>query len=377
MSEFLGINNYQTKSMSAFESIAFLLIFVAPFTLCTITPLEYNSFIQISAIICYFIVLLFRPAILSRIMDGPCRNLIAVYILCVFFRYIVYGAISFHSILMPIAASIGYYYIKEYKVNTRVFDLYLLALYVYFGISYYSHLPSLIFRGHFDDGSWFGGSSSNAIPIALINILYIYYVISYYQGEKNNKKLLFYSLTNSVLVFIQQSRIGIVISVMMLLYFSYNYSLSKSKFLRYVPMLLVICVSSYYVQFYLADLTEQVGLISVQAYEEDCRKAAVDYLFNNMGVKEFFWGYPPGTEFFPNIDYTYNMWLEHWNKYTVIGFVFLVGIFINRFFRRKEYFFPFFFFIPLLIYGYVEPRYLPNFWDFFIYLMLFTKKVQS
>ena len=374
MNSFPISNSYQTKSMSFFESILFLLIFVAPFTLCTITPLEYNSTIQVCTTISYFIVLLFRPEILRQILSGPCRNLIAVYILCVLVKFVAYGAISFHSILMPIAASIGYYYIKGYRIDARVFDLYLLGLYVYFYFSYFSHLPSLIFRGHFDDGAWFGGASSNAIPIAIINILYIYSIISYFQGERNRKKLLLFSLGNFVLVLIQQSRIGIILSGLMLIYFYFYYSQNKSKAVRYVPILIVLSVCAFYLRYYFVDLTEQIGVIGVQAYEEDCRKAAVQYFFDHMGVKEFLVGYPPGTEFFPDIDYTYNMWLEHWNKYTFIGFALIILVFLNRFIKSNKYYFPLLYFVPLLIYGYVEPRYLPNFWDFFIYLLLFTKK---
>lgn len=361
--------------MTMMESIFFILVFVSPHTLCSITPPEYNSPIQLATVAAYFFTFVLRPSLLRKVFSGTSFAIIAAYFLFVVLRFSVYHSFSLFAVLMPMAAFTGYYYLCEYKINLKAFGIYLLFLYVFFIITYYSKLPSLFFRGAFADGNWYGGSSSNSIPIAIINVLYIYYIVAYFQKNVNNGKFLLLSLVNFSLVFIQQSRVGIVTSALFFLYCYYKYSESRSKFVRYVPIVLTAFVIFVYGgSFFSSYFEDQVGAIGLSAYEDDCRNRTVNYFFDHMGSVEFFAGYPPGTEFDPQLDYIYNMWLEHWNTYTIFGFILIVSLFVRRICNYKRYYFPVIFFVPMLFYGYMEPRYLPNFWDFFIYLLLFVKR---
>ena len=109
---------------------------------------------------------------------------------------------------------------------------------------------------------------------------------------------------------------------------------------------------------------------------EDVRSQARKYFFSNLNINNFFIGYPDNTIFASHLGadmlYTYNVFLDVWNRYGFILFCTLVFVLINRFFRHKKYFFPLYYFIPFLAYSFVESIFFPNFWDCFIYLLIFT-----
>jgi len=106
--------------------------------------------------------------------------------------------------------------------------------------------------------------------------------------------------------------------------------------------------------------------------EEGRGLAQVDFL-SNMTFSNFFWGYPEGNNFFL-FEYTYNVFLDLWNKIGFVGFVLFVFLFILRFINNKKYHFQLLYFLPFLVYSMVESIYFPKYWDFIIVLLLIIPK---
>lgn len=360
------------------ESSLFVLVFVLPFVFVTLSPPSYNIYYQIAVVLCYFLYFIFKPTYLKEIVKSGEVLIVFAYAVGVAVKTVVYGHLNMHAMLMPLIALYGYHYIDNNRINLNVFDILLPSLYIYFYYTYYIHLPSLFYRVGFDDGDWFGTSSSNAIPIVLINILYIYEVLSYLQKESIHRRnrLFIFSTINLVLILIQQSRVGIVMAALFFVWNLFNWSYySKKKIAKIVPVLLLFFVIYVFYQYgsIIIDVSDSVGDVSSEAYKEDVRSQALNSFYDNMGVKEFLFGYPNETEYADNIKYTFNLFADHWNKYTIIGLVVLLFVLVKRIFAYKKYYFPLYYLLPFLLYGYVEPRYLPEYWDFFIYLMLFKK----
>ena len=99
--------------------------------------------------------------------------------------------------------------------------------------------------------------------------------------------------------------------------------------------------------------------------------------FNQLTVNNFFFGFPANTYFSDDVyqmNYTYNMFLDFWNKYNLLTLFILISIIINRIVNRNDFLFPAYYLIPFLIYAMIEYVYLTNFKDLFIYLVLFVKR---
>lgn len=379
----MKVKKYKTEIVpqkTMIESSLFVLVFVLPFVFVTLSPPIYNIFYQIAVVVCYFLYFIYKSTYLKEIVKSGEVIIVFAYVVGVAVKTVVYGHLNLHAMLMPLIALYGYHYIDNNRINLNVFDILIPSLYLFFYYTYYLQLPSLFYRvgGDFDDGDWFGTSSSNAIPIVLINILYIYEVLSYLQKESIHRRnrLFLFSTINLVLILIQQSRVGIVMAALFFLWNLFNWSYySKNKFAKIAPVLFFIFVLYIFNQYasIIFDVSESVGDVSSEAYKEDVRSQALNSFYENMGMKEFLFGYPNETEYAYNIKYTYNLFADHWDKYTIIGLFVLSFIFVKRIIAYKKYYFPLYYLFPFLLYGYVEPRYLPEYWDFFIYLMLFKK----
>lgn len=357
------------------QSIFFILFFIAPHTIASITPKDYQWLVMTIVVVGYFFLFICHPQITKKLFTNFSLIIILWYILCVGLKFYAYNKLNIYSALMPISAFWGYYFISAQKLNLKYFHLFIIFLYIYYIATYFVYLPSLFFREEFDDGSWYEVSSSNSIPIALINSLYIYMIISYFQNEKQSKYYLFFSLVNLILVLIQGSRIGVFLSLLFLLYSIYMFfkervrskNLSKLMFSISVVSILIVLITFYsIVDAYL----NHIDFFS----ETNVRLDAVNNFISNLNDFRFFFGYPPGYVFTEDVIYTYNVWLDHWNNCTIFGLFALLILFFRRIIFFKEYFFPLYMFIPFFIYSWIEPRYLPGYWDFFIYLMLFYKR---
>ena len=362
--------------MSVLESLIFILMFVLPFPITCVSPPEKSIQIQYFFMTGYLALFIIKPNYLLKTLSGTSLCIVLIYIIGALVKYLVYEHLTVTSIILPIVAFYGYYYLEDKHIKLRVFDYLLLLLYVFFILTYFSKLPSLFMRVQFDDGSWYGSSSSNAISIILINVLYIYEVLAYLQKDNRRWILFTFALINLFLVIAQQSRAGILISLLFVIWNLFQIrKTSKSKIVRMSPWFLLIVVFYLIVnnQELISEYVDVVGDMSVSSYENDGRNRSVQAYFDNMDLKVFLVGYPLDSMSYDGNSYTFNTFLDHWNKYTIIGFLLTIFLFLNRVLKQKRYFFPLVFLVPFFLYGWVEPRYLPNYWDFFIYLMLFKK----
>lgn len=351
-------------------------MFVLPFPITCVSPPEKSLQIQYLFMAGYVVLFMVKSKYLAEVFKGFSFYIVLIYIIGALVKFFVYGHLAVTSIVLPIVAFYGYYYLEDKCINLKLFDYLMILLYVFFILTYFSKLPSLFFRVQFDDGAWYGSSSSNAISIILVNTLYIYEVLVYLQKENRRGQLFAFSLINLFLVIVQQSRAGILISMLFVFWNLFQFrKTTKNIIVRMIPWLLII-VSVYWLlnnQALIGEYFEGVGDMSVSSYENDGRNKSVQAFFDNMDSKVFLVGYPLYSTGFDNNSYTYNTFIDHWNKYTIIGFLLTIAIFFIRLLRHKRYYYPLLFLVPFFLYGWVEPRYLPNYWDFFIYLMLFKK----
>ena len=91
----------------------------------------------------------------------------------------------------------------------------------------------MFFRPGFDeDEVVFDLSSSNAIPMALNITLYVYFILNKFYGVEKKKEIVFFSIINLALAVIQQSRIGILLSIVILVLSFYEYSKKFTLFIN-------------------------------------------------------------------------------------------------------------------------------------------------
>ncbi len=360
--------------MSLIESVAFVLLFILPYFFCTISSADTVEFVQYGAFIAYAVCFIIKPKYLRKVFSGTSSIIVSLYFAGVVIKFLFYGKFSMMGALMPIVGLYGYYYINSKRIRLIVFDALMIGLYIFYMYSYFFKLDGVFFRTQLDnEGNVFGLSSSNAIPIILINALYIYQVVAYLQNESKNGLFLLYSTINLFFIFVQQSRSGIIIGSVFFIYNLYIIGRDyKSKIIKTLPWIVTGIMIFFFVKYgaKLTDYTDQLGPGGF-SYSEN-RGIQVFIFYEMMDLEAFLLGYPPGT-IFGNETYVFNTFLNQWNIYTLLGFCTTVFLLINRFVYHKKYFFPWYFLIPFLLYSFSEPRYLPNYWDFFIYLMLLKK----
>ena len=368
---------YLEKTKS--NSIVFLLLFLSPQIIYSVIPKNFVSTYYIILPICYLILLLKN---INFFFSKEFLKPLLLSISFVFFgliNLVIHESNAFFNLLAPIVAFMGYCYLLNKKIDLKIFDFFLISMYVFFYFVYFSVLPDLFFRPGFDeDAVVFDNSSSNTIPISLNITLYAYMILNWLYRESNNKKILIFSIINFGLIVIQQSRIGLMISLV--LFFMALFDYDKKKMLRVLvgsSILLMILVVTYFSM--IGVYIESIGNVSgVEALNEDIRGEAQRVFFKNMDESVFFFGYKGNYIYASgadgNIMYTYNVFLDIWNKYGLFELTFFIVVLMIRFVKHKKFYFPLYFFIPFFLYCLVESIFFPNFCDCIIYILLFTPK---
>lgn len=369
-------DNRRHSRMSLFESIAFVFVFIMPFFFYATSSKSSSATVQYLAVVVYALMFMINPKYLNQVFKGESALIIGAYILGVFLKTLAHAKFSTMGVLMPIVAFYGYYYLESKRIRLIVFDALLIGLYIYFVYTFYLNLPSLFFRAQLaEEMDYFGTSSSNAIPIILINVLYIYQVVAYLQKEDRNRRFLVFSSINLILVLIQGSRAGILVAMAV---FCYNLFVvgkqSKNVIVRTFPVVVISTIVVFIIKnaATVYEYADQINALESDVYAKS-RGYYVQLFFERMNFESFLFGYPPGLAW-GDETYTFNVFLEQWNTYTLFGLCVTLCVLFRRFLFYKRYYFPCFFLVPFLLYSFSEPRYLPNFWDFFIYLMLFKRK---
>jgi hypothetical protein len=256
-------------------------------------------------------------------------------------------------------------------MNLAIFDAFFIGLYIFFYNVYFSILPNLFFRPMFDeDEAVFDMSSSNAIPIALNITLFAYIILNRLYDEKREKKIFFLSLINLILCLIQQSRAGIFIALFLLGLSLFDYSRRNFK---YGIVLISILGIRYSVEIF--EFVDVIGNVEgIEALKEDGRGDAQLSFFENMDFFTFIFGHTKTNFGSANFGYTYNVFLDMWDRYGLFQLLIFFSILMYRIVFWKNFKFPLYYIIPFLLYSMIESLFFPQFWDVIIYLLLFTPK---
>jgi hypothetical protein len=282
----------------------------------------------------------------------------------------IHGIIKPLNLISPILTLIGYLYLQERNFRVEFFVFYIIGWYIFYYFIYYSVLPDLFFRPGFDeDELFFDNSSSNAIPICLNMSVYAFFICNKFFNQNANRLILAVAIINVLLIVIQQSRSGIVISIVLMLMILWEY---KRSLFFMLSSLVLIPILIYYKQ--LVWYFEVVGNIDASALETDGRTYAQKEFFETLDLWSFIFGHTERIYGRSDFSYTYNVFLDFWDDYGFIPLFFLMAIFLLRAIFRKKFKFPLYYFIPFFMYTMVESIFLPMFWDVLIYVLIFTPK---
>tara|TARA_B100001250_G_scaffold147843_1_gene126625 strand:- start:14407 stop:15261 length:855 start_codon:yes stop_codon:yes gene_type:complete len=277
----------------------------------------------------------------------------------------------------------GYKICVNHKINPKHWmNAYFIFLYILFYIFYFSIIPDYFYRPDFNE-DFLSGSSSNAIPLALNTTLYAYMILNFFYKSAAQRSILIISIINLLLNIIQQGRGGIIIGLILVFMALYEYAprfIYKIRYFGFIVLFLVLYTATEAIinspilnsGFY----NNQTELLEYSFFTEKRIMAQLSF-FNQLTVNNFFFGFPANTYFSDDVyqmNYTYNMFLDFWNKYNLLTLFILISIIINRIVNRNDFLFPAYYLIPFLIYAMIEYVYLTNFKDLFIYLVLFVKR---
>lgn len=277
------------------------------------------------------------------------------------------------KILYMLFAYWGFVFISEKKISLWVFDILLLILYVVFYRYYYQY--DILTRIAMDEDV-FGHASSNTIAMTLNIVTYFYLLISRSYKADNRKRLIIFSSINLILIILQGSRAGMLVSLLILLLTVFSAYNTQSKWKKWLLYIVVISAISYFVVQYLSIVEEflSTNKIGADSYENDVRSEALRAFFAQMGIKEFFIGYPVEHYFVGEIYRTFNAFFDFWKVYGIIPFAYLVFLFVRRLVNHKDYEIPAVFILPFLAYSFFESLWGGSFWDVLLFMILFYSK---
>jgi len=359
------------------NNVIVVFLFLTPHIFLSIIPAVYSSFYSV---ILYCLALIFF-LVKSKYLNPIYKSEILFAICFIFFGFInliLKNSTAFFNIASPLFGLFGYLYLRRnIKMNINIIKYIIICFYIYFYFVYYSVIPDYFFRPGFDeDAIVFDNSSSNAISMTLVMLLFIYLILNKYYKSDHIKTIFYFSIITLVLVFIQQSRAGLLIALILFFISFYEFNKKNAKrflllFTFTIPILFV-----YYFEEILVIYDLFFSEFNVINVSENVRSEAQTYFLSNLNLNNFFIGYPDNTIFASDTStdllYTYNVFLDVWNRYGFVPFIMLISVLLHRFYFYNRYYFPLYYFIPFLFYSFVESIFFPNYWDCFIYLLIFT-----
>lgn len=274
------------------------------------------------------------------------------------------------SVLM-VFGFIGYVYVSEKKINLILMDFMMIIAYTFFYFSFFLYDSETRLS---IDGDLFGHSSSNTISMSLCIILYVYLLINKHNENANSTfKILIYAIINLVLIIIQGSRAGVVVSSMIaIIALTEVVKFQLKKF--YVSLVLVLFLIGYVGYIYLNNIQfylDSQQLSGISSYEDDIRSFLHYSFFINMDFGSFFFGYVDGYDFGHGFTRTFNSFFDFWSRYGLFPSMFFVVFLMRRALNAKDYSVPLIYFIPFVTYSWLELLWGGTLWDVLIYLALF------
>lgn len=359
------------------NNVIVVFLFLTPHIFLSIIPAVYSSFYSV---ILYCLALIFF-LVKSKYLNPIYKWEILFAICFIFFGFInliLKNSTAFFNIVSPLFGLFGYLYLRRnIKMNINIIKYVIVCFYIYFYFVYYSVIPDYFFRPGFDeDAIVFDNSSSNAISMTLVMLLFVYLILNKYYKSDQIKTIFYFSIITLVLVFIQQSRAALIIAFTLFFISFYEFDKKNAKRFLFLLTLTIPIFFVYYLEEILLIYDLFFSEFSLIKLSENVRSEAQTYFLSNLNSNNFFIGYPDNTIFASDTStdmlYTYNVFLDVWNRYGFIPFIVLISVLLYRFYFYNRYFFPLYYFIPFLFYSFVESIFFPNYWDCFIYLLIFT-----
>ena len=368
--------NIELKKISL-NNVIVVFLFLTPHIFLSIIPKAYSSFYSVVLYCLALIFFLVKSKYLSSIYKSEIL-FAACFIFFGLLNMVIKESTAFFNIAAPLFGLFGYLYLRRnINMNINIVKYFFICFYGFFYFVYYSLLPDFFLRPGFDeDAIVFDNSSSNAISMTLDMFLFIYLILNKYYRAYHTNTIFYFSIINLVLVFIQQSRVGLLVAVILFFisFHEFNKKLAK-RFLRVLTFTISILLIYYYKEV-LNIYALFFGEYNITNVTEDVRSEARTYFLSNLNLNNFFIGYPDNTIFAGDASsqllYTYNVFLDVWNRYGFINFIILVAVLLYRFYNHRRYYFPLYYFAPFLAYSFVESIFFPNYWDCIIYLLIFT-----
>lgn len=260
---------------------------------------------------------------------------------------------------------VGYLFVRSHNIQSIAFDVLMIILYLFFYKTYFS----LDFATRWNlDGDLYGHSSSNTIAISLNMALLMYYVLKYKQP---NFRMFIFAITNLILIAIQGSRAGLLVSVILFVIISLRVIPRRYFVIGFITLttaIVYLIVKNFDIIIEVVDLDNMQGMSS---YNDDIRSRVQQGFFSKMALENFLFGYPPNFNFNGDITRSFNAFLDFWGRYGIIAMFFLVIYLIKRILRYKLYKISIITYLPLLAYSFFESLWGGTLWDIFIYIVLF------
>lgn len=359
---------------NSFSSLLFVLLFVSQ-QIVSYCFIEVNIFSPYWLMVFSLVIFLGLKLPLTNKRFKLEKRYLLMFVVCSFLTFM-----NGHSLVSCAAKGffilygyVAYVYVRSKKINTNYFTILLIVLYVFFNSIYFFQL-SKVGHGEFE-GDLFGHSSSNAIPICLNTVLFFFLIIHEYYHENKYRTLLVLSLINIILIYIQQSRAGIIVSISIFFVIVYLWQTSKGKNILYRHVVVAVFIALILSWFYYNKDTlplEELGFGATidETYTSDIRHYAQVAFFANLDISSFLFGYPP-LSIFEGMGRTYNSLIDIWLKYGIIPFVVLILLLIKRIIMSSKYSISPIVIIPVLLYSTVESIYAGSLWDEVWFFILF------
>jgi hypothetical protein len=362
-------------SKKSLTSVIFFFLFVFSFPLYSTIEIDtHSSFTKILFLVCLLFMFLNLNLMIIFLSQNRILNLLLfIFFILSLITFTVKNDSNSFILFSPFFIFVSVAIVTQIRLDLNILIIGILFFYIYYYQIYFSSLPSFVNRKDFgfDEEAMFEGASSNAIPIVLNNLIYIFIILNNYFKSNKIKVILGFSILNLFLIAIQNSRAGLVIAVILFtIIFFELYPGFVAKYTKIV-YLMIGFISVLVLQLAI-DKIDSNSYTIIEIAQESRGLAQVEFLLS-MTFFNFLWGYPEGHTFFL-FEYTFNVFLDLWNKSGFIGFVLFVFIFILRFINYKKYHFQLIYFLPFLAYAMVESIYFPKYWDFAIILLLIVPK---
>jgi hypothetical protein len=359
------------RIIETFNSLVIILFFIMPYNVVAAIDISLRNLFYFFLIIFYFGLALFLNIDLFKKKYYNAFLFTLLIVISSGLNQWIYGYVSFFRIIAPFVAYLGYIYAIKYKFSARMFTLLMIGNYIYFIYIYYSKnsLDFFIPDSQMNTQS-FINTSTNLIPAVLIINLYAYDLFNHFKfNHKNDKLILIFAIVNFLLILLQRSRAGIVVSLIFLL--------MKTQKINTRLLILSLFTFSFIFIKYFPFLTKYLdstgGMTNYTDYVQDARGINIAIFFNNMDFTSFILGHGTNMFKFGQDQMPMSMFFNIWNYYGFFVLLIFLLIITKRFLDRNKNMISPIYLLPFLAYSLFETFFFPNFWDFFIFLILFYK----